>query len=64
MNSLKQHYNEVKAEYESVQKTLTELEAKQAKLKNNLVSLNFRIQVEDKGITRPTPVGFMTGNGS
>jgi hypothetical protein len=54
-------YNEIKAEYEANQKTLAEFEAKQAELKKTLIRLNFSLQTQDRGITRPVPVGFMVG---
>jgi prefoldin subunit 5 len=57
MSTLEQRYNQIKTEYESVQKTLTELEAKQADLQNSLMRLNLCIQLEDHHLVRPIPVG-------
>ncbi len=56
-NKLTQQYEAVKAEYETVQKTLVELEAKEVDLKNSLMRLNLCRQMEEHGITRIVPVG-------
>ena len=60
-NKLTQQYEAVKAEYKSVQKTLAELEAREADLQNALTRLNFSLQVQGRGITRSVPTGFMVG---
>lgn len=56
-NKLTHQYEVVKAEYETVQKTLAELEAKEVDLKNSLMRLNLCIQFEDTHLTRPIPAG-------
>jgi hypothetical protein len=58
---LAQKYEVIKAEYETSQKTLAELETREATLKHTLIQLNFTRQFHGRGITRSLPTGFMAG---
>ena len=51
---LKQRLNELKAEYESGQQVLAELEAKQANLKETLLRISGAIQVLEEELARST----------
>lgn len=62
MNTIHQRRGEIQAEFETVQKKLAELEARQADLKGTLMRLNLYNQVQGKGVARSIPTGFIAGD--
>jgi hypothetical protein len=60
MSTVKQQYNQFKAEYETIQKILSEEQARQANIQNALMRARLGLQFQKQGVTRE-PVWFMTG---
>lgn len=60
MSTIKQQYNQFKAEYETIQKILSEEQARQANIQNALMRVRLGLQFQKQGVTRE-PVWFMTG---
>ena len=63
MSTTKQQYNQFKVEYETLQKILSEEQARQANIQNALMRASLGLQFQKQGVTRE-PVWFMVGGQS
>ena len=54
---------EIQAEYEGVKEDMTSLTAKQARLQQQLITLNLLQQFKQHGVTRPQPAWYVPGVG-
>jgi hypothetical protein len=61
MSTTKQQYNQFKVEYDTLQKILSEEQARQANIQNALLRVSLGLQFQKQGVTRE-PVWFMAGS--
>jgi hypothetical protein len=63
MSTTKQQYNQFKVEYDTLQRILSEEQARQANIQNALLRASLGLQFQKQGVTRE-PVWFMVGGQS
>ena len=63
MSTIKQQYHQFKVEYDTLQKILSEEQARQANIQNALMRASLGLQFQKQGVTRE-PVWFMVGGQS
>jgi hypothetical protein len=63
MSTTKQQYNQFKVEYDTLQRILSEEQARQANIQNALMRASLGLQFQKQGVTRE-PVWFMVGGQS
>jgi hypothetical protein len=63
MSTTKQQYNQFKVEYETLQKMLSEEQARLANLQSGLMRMRLGLKFQEQGVTQE-PTWFMTGGQS
>ena len=63
MSTTKQQYNQFKVEYDTLQRILSEEQARQANIQNALMRASLGLQFQKQGVTRE-PVWFRVGGQS
>ena len=62
-NNVTQRFDEVKAEFETLQTTISRITKKQINLQQQLSRLNLVHQIQKHGVARRTPIWYVNGRG-